>query len=115
MSLYDKDAKRKTDREIGLKWLKDNVSHYKNEAGIISVDDFLKLSPYERDRGKYKSVFKKDLVRTEENNEQPPNKELYQKIAQILRDNITFSPQVEGYVIHGAIEKIIDLFKNEKP
>ncbi len=29
-------------------------------------------------------------------------------IAEILRDNITFSPQIGDYVIHGAIEKICD-------
>lgn len=30
-----------------------------------------------------------------------------EKIAQILRDNITFSGQVGDYVIHGAIDKLI--------
>ena len=34
------------------------------------------------------------------------------KIAEILRDNITFSPQINNYIIHGAIEKIISLFKS---
>ena len=29
-------------------------------------------------------------------------------IGQILRDNITFAPQVDNYVIHGAIDKIMD-------
>jgi hypothetical protein len=31
-----------------------------------------------------------------------------QKIAAILRDNITFSPQTGDYVIHGAIEKLLE-------
>lgn len=36
--------------------------------------------------------------------------ELREQIAQILRDNITFSGQVGYYVIHGAIDKLIELF-----
>lgn len=28
------------------------------------------------------------------------------EIAKILKDNITFSPQGQGYVVHGAIEAI---------
>lgn len=35
------------------------------------------------------------------------------KIAEILRDNITYSPQVDVVVIHGAIEKIVQLIKGE--
>ena len=31
-----------------------------------------------------------------------------EEVAQILRDNITFSPQIGDYVIHGAIEKLIE-------
>lgn len=31
-----------------------------------------------------------------------------EQIAQILKDNITFSPQVGNYVIHGAIEKLLE-------
>lgn len=31
-----------------------------------------------------------------------------EQIAEILRDNITFSGQVGDYVIHGAIEKILE-------
>ena len=34
-------------------------------------------------------------------------------IAQILRDNITFSGQIGTYVIHGAIEKIAEYFENK--
>lgn len=36
----------------------------------------------------------------------------HEKIAQILRDNITFSGQVGDYVIHGAINKIIEHFSD---
>lgn len=32
-----------------------------------------------------------------------------EQIMKILRDNITFSHQVEGYVVHGAIDKLADL------
>jgi len=39
------------------------------------------------------------------------DKDLREKIAEILRDDITFSPQINTYLIHGAIEKIIELFK----
>lgn len=28
-------------------------------------------------------------------------------VAEIIKNNITFSPQAEGYVIHGAIDKIM--------
>lgn len=31
-----------------------------------------------------------------------------EEVAQILRDNITFSPQIGNYVIHGAIEKLLE-------
>ena len=31
-----------------------------------------------------------------------------EEVAQILRDNITFSPQTQAYVIHGAIDKLIE-------
>lgn len=34
------------------------------------------------------------------------------EIAQILKDNITFSGQLGDYVIHGAIDKIIELHKS---
>lgn len=37
----------------------------------------------------------------------------HEKIAQILRDNITFSGQVGDYVIHGAINKIIEHFSDQ--
>ena len=36
--------------------------------------------------------------------------ENHEAIGKILPDNITFEPQVDGYVIHGAIEKIIEYF-----
>lgn len=36
-----------------------------------------------------------------------------EKIAQILAENITFSPQMGGYVVHGAIEKLIHLMEDE--
>lgn len=32
-----------------------------------------------------------------------------EKIAEIIKDNITFSHQIDAYIIHGAIEKIMDL------
>lgn len=31
-----------------------------------------------------------------------------EQIAQILKDNITFSPQIGDYVIHGAIERLLE-------
>lgn len=34
-------------------------------------------------------------------------------IAEILRDNINFAPQVNGLVIHGAIEKIQELIAQQ--
>ena len=37
-----------------------------------------------------------------------------EQLASILRDNITFSGQVGGYVIHGAIEKIIEWANTRK-
>jgi hypothetical protein len=38
-----------------------------------------------------------------------PMESIDKKIAKILRDNIKFSGQIDGYVIHGAIEKIKEL------
>lgn len=37
--------------------------------------------------------------------------QLRESIAAVLRDNITFSGQAGDYVIHGAIDKIIEYFK----
>lgn len=37
---------------------------------------------------------------------------LKEDIAQILRDNITFSGQTGDYIIHGAIDKLIEYFTN---
>lgn len=36
--------------------------------------------------------------------------QMREDIAQILRDNITASPQLDTFVIHGAITKIIEYF-----
>lgn len=38
---------------------------------------------------------------------------LTDKITGILKEDIHYSPQVQGFVVHGAIEKIEDLFKKE--
>lgn len=39
---------------------------------------------------------------------------LKERIAEILRDHTTWSPQAGAYVIHGAIEKIVELFPKTK-
>lgn len=39
---------------------------------------------------------------------------LREEITEILRDNITFSEQVGKYVIHGALDKLIELIDREK-
>lgn len=39
---------------------------------------------------------------------------LKSEITQILKDNITFSGQTGSYVVHGAIDKIVDLFERER-
>lgn len=39
---------------------------------------------------------------------------LREEITEILRDNITFSDQVGKYVIHGALDKLIELIDREK-
>jgi hypothetical protein len=43
----------------------------------------------------------------------PEPRNMREQIAQILRDNITFSGQVGDYVIHGAIDKILELVQPE--
>lgn len=37
------------------------------------------------------------------------------QVAEILRDNITFAPQLHDYVIHGALEKIWELHCSQIP
>jgi len=39
---------------------------------------------------------------------------LRDRIGQILKDGITFSSQVDRYVVHGAIDALIELIKEEK-
>lgn len=39
---------------------------------------------------------------------------LREEITEILRDNITFSEQVGKYVIHGALDKLIELIDRER-
>lgn len=49
----------------------------------------------------------------EKQEESKPDFELSEKIAQIIRDNNTFSGQVGDYVIHGAISEIIKLTQSQ--
>ena len=48
-----------------------------------------------------------------EPNEQSPEAMTRESIVEILKDNITFSGQVGDYVIHGAIDKILELHNKQ--
>lgn len=37
--------------------------------------------------------------------------EIKEKIAEILKEEITYSPQLRGYIVHGAIDKILSLIE----
>ncbi len=64
---------------------------------------------YTCEDGQCDACAKMDVEATTEGENKPD----FEALAKILSDNIKFSGQIDGYLIHGAIEKIVDWHKSK--
>jgi hypothetical protein len=86
----------------------------KNDVGILQKSDIAQTKSFTRGKhtGFVYALDKFNELSATESIEPcatSSEKEFKEKVMEIIKDNIHFAPQVDGFVVHGAIDKIWEL------